>query len=289
MTALLVVLTAVVLVLCVLVAGLLQAYAAVLRRLHRLEDRTPAEPPPFNTAGNVVAPRASTPAVTDAGPADAPSGAPVGSDAEWPPAHDIAGETVGGEIATVRTVDVAHDTFLFFLSSGCTGCARFWADLERPELTDRLGGRVVAVTKDAAEESISALQSQAPAGLDVLMSSAAWTDYRVPGSPYVVLVDGATGRVRGEGSGTSLEQIAGLLGQARGDGAEADRRGRGRKPRADTEREADVDRALLAAGITPGHPSLYAGPDRAPGADGRELLDLSPASRRPAHQDRVDR
>jgi hypothetical protein len=35
------------------------------------------------------------------------------------------------------------------------------------------------------------------------------------------------------------------------------RRGRSRKATADAEREEDVDRVLLAAGIAPGDPSLY--------------------------------
>jgi hypothetical protein len=43
-----------------------------------------------------------------------------------------------------------------------------------------------------------------------------------------------------------------------------------RKPRADVEREEDVDRMLVEAGITPGHPSLYAASDAAIGPGGEE-------------------
>jgi hypothetical protein len=84
------------------------------------------------------------------------------------------------------------------------------------------------------------------------MSSQAWSDYAVPGSPYIVVADGRTGRIKGEGSGTSFSQIGGLIAQASAD------RDRLVKPAADRERESDVDRALLAAGIAPGDPSLYA-------------------------------
>jgi hypothetical protein len=153
--------------------------------------------------------------------------------------------------------------------------------------------RLLVLTKNPDEESPGLLRQLCPPGLDLIMSSAAWTDYGVPGSPYVIVVDGRSGRVKGEGSGTSLTQISGLMQQAFGDGASSPslisttrpiRNGdpidddgstdqgklakRSRpfiKPRSDTEREIEVDRALLAAGIGPGHPSLYPDDDRRPG------------------------
>ena len=96
------------------------------------------------------------------------------------------------------------------------------------------------------------------------MSSAAWADYEVPGSPYFVFVDGPTGRVRGEGTGATWKQVANLLAQATGDltftaGPDAARRS---KPQSDAEREREIDQQLLAAGILPGDPSLY--PDADP-------------------------
>jgi hypothetical protein len=56
----------------------------------------------------------------------------------------------------------------------------------------------------------------------------------------------------------SWEQVAGLLAQATGDRAYlvGDASGIG-KPVGDVEREARVDRELLAAGILPGDPSLF--------------------------------
>ncbi len=76
------------------------------------------------------------------------------------------------------------------------------------------------------------------------MSSAAWTDYQVPGSPYFVLVDGTEGRVRGEGTGANWDQVKNLLRQADDDAS-------------DSSREVRIDRELLAHGIAPGDPSLY--------------------------------
>jgi hypothetical protein len=87
------------------------------------------------------------------------------------------------------------------------------------------------------------------------MSSQAWIDYEVPGSPYFLLIEG--GRVAGEGSGSTWQQVRALLGQASDDNAVRRSRrlatgGMNGRDRADL-----VDRELSAAGIHPGHPSLY--------------------------------
>ena len=84
------------------------------------------------------------------------------------------------------------------------------------------------------------------------MSSAAWDDYRVPASPYFVLVDGTQG-VIGEGSAASFGQLAGLLDRATIDLGVA--QGSASSGAARAEERIDLD--LLRAGITPGHASLY--------------------------------
>lgn len=256
MTVLIAVQTVVLIVLSVLVAGLLRAYATVLQRLHALDGGATAGPPPFRTALGVPAP------VVDAGSRgeqwDADGGTAVAvARQEWAPAHDLQGEGLTGEILSVRTVSVEHDTVLVFLSSGCAGCTVFWEQLAAGRVPFAGDSRVLVVTKSPEDESPALLRQLCPLGVDVVMSSAAWSDFGVPGSPYVIVVDGRSGRIRGEGSGTSLEQISGLMQQAYGDGAELPGRRRVVKPRADVEREVEVDRALLAAGIGPGHPSLY--------------------------------
>jgi hypothetical protein len=176
---------------------------------------------------------------------------------------------------------------LVFLSSGCAGCTVFWeqlADRSGPFAgSDGLwsGSRVLVVTKSPQDESVGLLQQLSPPGVDVVMSTPAWDDFGVPGSPYVIVVDGPSGRIKGEGSGTSLDQISGLMQQAYGDGAGGPGR-RVRKPLPDVEREEDVDRALLAAGIGPGHPSLYGPTDDDAGSDPDLPIDMSrvPAERR---------
>lgn len=279
MIVLIVAQTVVLVVLSVLVVGLLRSYATVLERLHRLdggEDGAAAgmARPEFRTADGVQPPPTA---------AGRPSPTAAGVDRQqWAPAHDIAGEGLSGEIVSARTVGVEHDTVIVFLSSGCSGCTTFWEQLaDRNSFTATGNTRVLVVTKSQQDESVGLLRELRPAGVDLIMSSRAWADYAVPGSPYVIVVDGRSGRVKGEGSGTSLTQVSGLMRQAYGDGASAPVLRSVIKPRADTEREVDVDRALLAAGISPGHPSLYgdAGVSHAAAQPTHHLLDLTEAHR----------
>jgi len=280
MTVLIVVETVILLVLGVLVVGLLRSYATVLERLHRLDGgaRAPSAPP-FRTSGGVPAPAERRRSA--ATPASDPK--------EWPSAHDIVGEGLSGEVVLVRTVAVPHDTVIVFLSSGCSGCGGFWEQFADGRAVAAVGdSRVLVVTKSPEDESVGLLRELSPPGLDLVMSSTAWEQYNVPGSPYVIVVDGQSGRVKGEGSGTSLSQVSGLMQQAYGDGASAPGRRPIVKPRSDTEREVDVDRALLAAGIGPGHPSLYtvdSGEVAASAADVPEhlRLDLTQTRQVPVH------
>jgi hypothetical protein len=240
MTVLVLVETVLLAALTVLVAGLLRAYGTVLQRLHALDGGAHG-PTPFRV---------------DTAPVAAPE-----AREEWTAAHDIGGTSLAGEVAAVRVIGAEHDTALVFLSSGCSSCEVFWRQLADDVRLPR-GTRLLVVTQSDEAESAAALIELAPPDVDVIMSSEAWRDYEVPGSPYVVLVAGATGRVRGEGTGESWQQIAELLAQASGDAAYLTG-GAGttgaRKPRSDVEREAAADRDLLLAGILPGDPRLYEG------------------------------
>jgi len=228
-SAILVVETVVVLLLTLLVAGLLRSHAEILRRLHALGaglDRDAAAEGPGRTMPPDVDPR--TP----------------GSET-FAAAADLDGAGLHDDAVHVSVVGARRRTLLAFLSSGCLTCQGFWeafADGRGLDLSADI--RLVVVTKDGGEESISALRRLAPPHLPVVMSSAAWADYRVPGSPYFVLVDGQDGRVRGEGTGANWDQVKNLLRQAlddsHGDG-----------------REVRIDRELLAQGVAPGDPSLY--------------------------------
>jgi hypothetical protein len=199
--------------LLLLVAGLLRSHAEILRRLG----------PPDESRGQLPEPGLRT-------------GGHEG--------RDIAGTTLSGDALMIGLGADSPPTLLAFLSSGCGVCERLWQDLR----VDRPAGlapevRLVAVVKDASAESPARLRTLAPASVPVVMSSAAWSAYGVPATPYFVYLEG--GRVQGEGSASGWEQILALLRDARADAMHRN---------GDVD---DVERVLGAAGIGPGHPSLY--------------------------------
>jgi hypothetical protein len=224
MTAVVSVETVLLVLLIVLVVGLLRSHAEILRRLG---------PPDADSAG-VPGTRSSQSAATAtavrSGGTLAPAIAGLSPD----------GDAVGLDLAGA----VGAPTLLAFLTGGCATCAGFWETLAEPRLP--AGVRTVIVTHGAERESPSRIRTLAPARIPVVMSSAAWQDYAVPGAPYFVLVDG---EVRGEGVATTWEALASLVTDAiedqRGSGTGA----RGRQ----------IDRVFAAAGIGPEDPSLYPG------------------------------
>jgi hypothetical protein len=279
-----VLLALVVLVLAVLVVGLLRSHAEILRRLHELGAGVYDE---SDEAGETGAAPSAGPAargVTSAvelgerpdirtrpgvpEPRELPDGAPA-----FGAVRDLAGVTPSGSAKSVGVAGTGHSTLLAFLSSGCGTCADFWRAFAEGE-ADRLPGRdtrLVIVTKGPDQESPASVASLAPPGVPVVMSTDAYDDYTVPVSPYFILVDGTADRVVGEGAAASWAQVSNLLRQAAADaGLATDGRplgGRGARGRLNRdEREARADADLLAAGITPGHASLY--PDAAAGAVG---------------------
>jgi hypothetical protein len=261
-------LTVAVAVQALLIAGLLRSHATILRRLHELgagvEDEGGGHP------GAVSATEVEGARRTAAGRA-VPPAAPAGR-----PAADVSGVGPTGEALAVRVVGANTDTVLAFLSSGCETCGAFWDGLRDPGLDERT--RLVVVTRGPEEELPAEVAALAPPDTVVVMSSAAWSDYAVPGSPYLVHVDGPRGRVRGEGTGVEWPQVRRMLLQA--DGQPGSRRAA--KARADARREQEIDRTLLAAGVAPGDPSLYRSADElAPPPESEDGVELPRPAQRP--------
>ncbi len=247
-------------VLTLIVFGLLRTHAEILRALDRLGvDLSDTELGP-------AAPAMASPAAPlHNGAAAAGTTSPV-------PA-DIVGKVPAGGPVKVSVADAAALTLLAFLSSGCRTCQGFWEAFADPALDlPGNGTRLVIVGQDPEHDSESALAALVPRGLRAVLSSAAWQDYDVPGSPYFVLVDGPARRIVGAGTAGSWQQIHGLLTQALGDEALTPRHPA--QPGAlatdsPSNREHRADKALAAAGIGRGHPSLY--PDtQQPARSGRE-------------------
>jgi hypothetical protein len=217
----------------VYIVALLRSHADILRRLAALEERA--------AAGGSVAPEVSGGEVTTAGP--------------------ISGTTLRGDSVTLAFGPGSPVTLLAFLTSGCASCAPLWDGLHEGRGVDSLAPRVAVVTHDAMRESPTRLDRLAPAGTEVIMSSAAWADYAVPGSPHFVLTDGAGG-ILGRGSALSWSQLQTMVADARADARRA------AEPARTTEQRVErSEGALASAGIGPGHPSLYPSAPRAADQD----------------------
>lgn len=210
----------------ILVAGLLRSHAEILRRLDAGGGVSAAEPP---------------------GPEITPDRDP-GS-----PAFDLSGETPDRGSLGVAVKGSSTNTLIAFLSSGCLTCRGFWDSLKAGDAVVPRGIRLVVVTRDPSYESPSKIRALAPDDIPVLMSSAAYDDYRVPMSPYFVFVDGPSGTIAGEGTAQTWTQVLSLLNDAIADGA----------PAASGGRFARADGELMAAGIGADHASLYQADDPA--------------------------
>lgn len=253
MLALVVVLLVAVLLLAVVVTGLLRSHADIIRSLHSLGVGVGDPTPAHASSGDDPVSMGSIPPQPRL-PAERSSAV-----------HDLEGFNPAGDPVVV-SISTAPLTLLAFVTSTCESCARLWESFSDPSQRHRLpaGVRVVLVTKGPEWESPALIQRKAPPGVNVIMSTAAWTSYEIPGSPYFVLVDGDSGARRGEGVGHDLAQIADLLNRAGADdgppvpagGSQSAPFGLGLNG---AEREARNDEVLRAAGIGPGHPSLYPG------------------------------
>jgi hypothetical protein len=255
--ALVLLLTFVVLLLGVLVAGLLRSHADILKALHELGAGVgdPATDVPSGSGHH----HDSDPSRPVAVPFTMGPPLPAERNHSWAPT--LAGVTPGGDALAVAVSGSETLTLIAFLSSGCATCAGFWDALRHP---DRLGLpdgiRLVVVTKGPEMEIPAEVRARSGPGLQVIMSTEAWGDYEVPGSPFFALVDGRTGRRIGEGVAQQFSQVVELVRRAQVD---VEPFSLGSRSRASAHgldgpaRESANDRELRAAGIHPGHDSLY--------------------------------
>jgi hypothetical protein len=137
---------------------------------------------------------------------------PPGAGAPWP-AADIVGVSPAG--ASVGALMGGSDglVLLAFLATRCEGCEEFWRGLRDGADVDLPGSvTVVAVTRGPGTISPADLDEVAT-GIDgaVIMSDAAWTDYRVSGYPFFVLVEVRSRRVVGETVGFGWPDVASMV------------------------------------------------------------------------------
>jgi hypothetical protein len=268
MTALVIIQGIVVLLLAVLVVGLLRSHAEILKALHdlgiNLEDGAPTGGTRTFELGSRSGDTVARSAAGDHDTRIGDNGLAIPSEGPLGAAHDLMGVTPSGDGAAISVTGTDHLTLLAFLSTGCMTCLDFWDAFRDP--TNRTvagrGTRLVAVTKGPESESPAAVAELADASLDTLLSTEAYDDYSVPVAPYFVLVDGAGGRIVGEGAAASFDQLESLMAKALADGGYGSG---GQRSRRDVlrgrRRQSTADEALEAAGIGPGHPSLHENPE----------------------------
>lgn len=226
-TAVLVLMGLVILLLLILVAGLLRSHAEILRQLHALGAST-------DGVATWRDARSRTTGHTEA------------------PATEISGVEPSGASRSISLKSGRGETLLAFLSSGCASCQTFWDALRAGPEMPTPTTRTVIVTKGTSAESPGTLADLAPSDMPIVMSDDAWDAFRVPLTPYFMLLD-SDSRVVGEGSAPSWERLVDLLRQSLADTAEP--------VHLDTDqRERFTDQQLYRSGIEPGDPSLYHNP-----------------------------
>ncbi|MGH8913489.1 MAG: hypothetical protein ACRDZM_03135 [Acidimicrobiia bacterium] len=229
MPALIIIEGVVIVLLAILVAGLLKSHAEILRQLDALGA---SEDGAVGVGSDQTRPRTTG--------------------FEKAPASSLTGVDLDGASVAVSLEHGRGSTLLAFLSSGCLSCETFWREFHGDFELPTPDTRTVIVTKGPGSESPGRVRELAPSQVPLLMSDEMWDVFRVPMTPYFLLVDGR-GMVIGEGAASSWRHLLGLLRQSAADAAgPIHPDGGGQRQLTDTQ--------LDEAGLEPGDPSLYKNP-----------------------------
>lgn len=225
MTAVVIIEAVVIVLLLVLVAGLLNSHAEILRRLERLDGGEGHDDPPAQALRTTGLGRV--------------------------PSDEVSGVGPDGSAVSVSLRHGKGETLLAFLSTGCVSCRVFWDELSGRPTMPTPTTRPVVVTKGPQAESPAKVAEVAAPHLTLIMSDDAWDSFKVPVTPYFMLV-GEDGSVLGEGSATTMERLLELFRQSAADSTPVRMTTR--------ERERFTDHRLGQSGIEPGDRSLYEDP-----------------------------
>jgi hypothetical protein len=118
------------------------------------------------------------------------------------PRRPLVGVTPTGDPVEIPVSSTAQ--LLAFLTSSCLPCRLWWA-----ELGSRSHPEAVIVTPDPATEDALAVAALDRGRVPVVMSSAAWIDHDVRGSPTVLVVRDGVVVARGEPH--SWEELGALV------------------------------------------------------------------------------
>ncbi len=130
-------------------------------------------------------------------------------------ARDIAGMGLNGKVVGVRVHEPGRSTLLAFMSTTCSNCGRFWKAFSDTEAIATLGDtRLIIVTYGTEHEVPTEIAEVAAPEIPLVMSSIAWNTYGIPGSPYFVMISGATGLITAKDSAGDWDDLLALVGSA---------------------------------------------------------------------------
>jgi len=139
-----------------------------------------------------------------------PTGVP-GEAPDWP-AADLRGVRPDGSAVSVALAGLDRPLLLLFLAVHCDGCESFWRGLGDADDPSVAGVVTVAVTKGPDSVDAAEVDSLATAFTgDVVMGDAPWTDYRVTGYPFLVLVEPGPRRILAEAVGFGWADVASVV------------------------------------------------------------------------------
>jgi hypothetical protein len=141
-----------------------------------------------------------------------PSGPPGTEEAR--PASDIVGVSPTGLRIEIRLDEFVGPLLLAFLHTKCDGCEEFWRGF-RDDAVDELPPSVSAVVVTRGPGSVAPDDvERAAAGVGrvpVIMSEDAWSEYRVLGYPFFVLVDVTSHTVIAETVGFGWSDLISMI------------------------------------------------------------------------------
>jgi hypothetical protein len=199
--------------LAMLCFGLLRANAALTRRVDALElaaerarRRQASRPQPDPSEENTMdpSPRNGEVAETSAEDEDEDEANLVSLDGTTPDGQPLSIDLDGDEPQLVA-----------FLSTSCGICTSLWERLQSGALEEQSAQlRSVVVTKSPSLEDTERVRELTAVGnVPTVMSTQAWEDYEIPGSPYFLLVGGEPRDVIGEGPANGWGDVSAMVGR----------------------------------------------------------------------------
>ncbi len=214
MTAVIVVLSAAVVLLGVLVIGLLRSQAQVLRLLEEITRPGAGEGAADDgAADDGVADDAGRPEPGAPGRLPSRSRRPARSAPSRPSrvgsdGTDIRGESPEGNRLRLGVAEVPR-VLLVFLTSSCRSCRPLWDALSAGQAATLPSRPVVAVVTPSPTTEDRSRVADLAGDAPVVMSSDGWHDYAITGSSFVVVVD--RGTISAEGPVGSWDELEGLV------------------------------------------------------------------------------